>query len=656
MTPKITPATSLDTLKKTAKRWLKELREGSHGNNDARTRFARAYPSAPATPSLRDVQHALAREYGFESWIMLTKAVAQPASDETSARPRARTAAEYNRLAEDMVRAFDARDEAALQRFNEHYGRSFTFEDLWAEVWRRVYSFRQRAFKANTQHLELAEAQTVIAQDAGFASWTTLQGATTAGTSPIPPYEIDATENGIAPRRQLSDREWDEVIAVMKERRLTSLSANGQMTDAVMARLSTIDHVTALSLGGSRELTDDGLQHLARLPQLERLELSEYPGGKLTDRGLDVLRHLHALRSFEMTWQRGITDAGVANLRHCDRLERVNLMGSPTGDGAIGALQGKPFLSQFSSGRLVTDAGLPLLHNFPLLKAWRGGEVAANVKDIANAGRLLIDGPFTNHGLAGLAGLDGVFDLDLFWHVTGITTDGFACLAALPNLRSLGADGALSDDTAMAHFAAIPRLRRLRAQESAATDDGFEALARSRTLQFLWGRDCPNLGSRGFVALSRMPELRGLGVSCRNVDDAALATLPEFPSLQELTPIGVTDDGFRHVGRCERLERLTCMYCRDTTDAATAHIVALPRVRYYYAGLTKITDRSLQLLGSMTPLEQIEFYECNGITDAGLPFLASLPRLREVHLDSLPGVTFEGTRVFPAHVRVKYST
>jgi hypothetical protein len=37
-------------------------------------------------------------------------------------------------------------------------------------------------------------------------------------------------------------------------------------------------------------------------------------------------------------------------------------------------------------------------------------------------------------------------------------------------------------------------------------------------------------------------------------------------------------------------------------------------------------------------------------------FLAGLPRLREVHLDGLPGVTLEGTRVFPARVRVKYST
>jgi hypothetical protein len=319
-------------------------------------------------------------------------------------------------------------------------------------------------------------------------------------------------------------------------------------------------------------------------------------------------------------------------------------MGSPTGDGAIEALQGKPRLHHFSSGKLVTDAGLSLLHNFPMLKTSH-----------ANAGRLLIDGPFTNKGLAGLAGLEGVFDLDLFWHVTGITSDGFAHLVGLPNLSSLGADGGLSDNGAMQYIAAMPRLRRLRAQETTATDEGFEALSQSRTLEFLWGRDCTNLGSRGFIALSKMPALRGLGVSCKNVDDKALSTLPEFPALRELTPIAVKDDGFRHIGRCTRLDRLTCMYCRDTTDVATEHIAAL-RINYYYAGLTLITDRSLEILGRITSLEQVELYECNGVTDAGLVFLASLPRLREVHLDGLPGVTLDGGRVFPARVRVKYST
>jgi hypothetical protein len=647
----ITSATTLENLRKEAKRWLRALHAGDPG---ARDRFERAYPHAPANPVLRDVQHALAREYDLESWIALKAAVKERPGGE-AALPRAHTSEEYDQLARDMVLAFDSRDEAALQRLNEHYARSFSFDDLWAEIWRRVYGFRQRAFKGSPQSLQLAEAQVVIAQDAGFGSWNALSRALKTGAPRVPPYAIDEAENRITPRRQLSDDEWDELVAVMKERRITGLDAGGLMTDAVMARLAQLDHVTALHLGGSRQLTDAGLQNLARMPNLEHLDLSEYPGGKLTDRGLDVLRHLPNLRTFEMTWQRGITDAGVAHLRFCDRLERVNLMGSPTGDGAIEALQGKPALRHFSTGTLVTDAGLPLLHNFPMLKAWHGSGTAADEKDLPNAGHLLIDGPFTNTGLAGLGGLDGVFELDLFWHVTGITSDGFAHLVDLPNLASLGADGRLSDNIAMTHIAAMPRLRRLRAQGTVATDEGFEALSQSKTLEFFWGRECPYLGSRGFVALSKMPALKGLGVSCKKVADDALATLPDFPALRELTPIDVQDPGFRHVGRCEQLERLTCMYCRETTDAATEHIAGL-RIHYYYAGLTQITDRSLEILGGMSTLEQVDLYECQGVSDGGLVFLARLPRLREVHLDGLPQVTLAGTRVFPAHVRVMYST
>jgi hypothetical protein len=174
-------------------------------------------------------------------------------------------------------------------------------------------------------------------------------------------------------------------------------------------------------------------------------------------------------------------------------------------------------------------------------------------------------------------------------------------------------------------------------------------------LEGFWGRECPNFGSRGFVAFSKMPSLRSMGVGLKNVDDAALSALPDFPALRELTPIGMQDDGFRHVGKCVRLQRLTCMYCRDTGDAATEHIRGLA-IKYYYAGLTQITDRSLEILGGMESLEHVDFYECMKITDAGLSFLARLPRLREVHLDGLPGVTLDGTKVFRPGVHVYYST
>ena len=87
----ITPATSLDTLRKEAKRWLKALRAG---DADARVRFERAHPAAPASPVLRDVQHALAREYGTRTaGCALKQALVKPHAERTPTSTwRARTA------------------------------------------------------------------------------------------------------------------------------------------------------------------------------------------------------------------------------------------------------------------------------------------------------------------------------------------------------------------------------------------------------------------------------------------------------------------------------------------------------------------------------------------------------------------------------------
>ncbi len=141
--------------------------------------------------------------------------------------------------------------------------------------------------------------------------------------------------------------------------------------------------------------------------------------------------------------------------------------------------------------------------------------------------------------------------------------------------------------------------------------------ARSQTIEYFWGRECPNLKGAGFVALSRMPALKGLAVSCKFVDDAALASLPDFPSLKELMPMDVSDDGFRHIGRSKQLESLILMYCRDTTDVATSHIVGMPNLKKYHAGYTLITDASLEMLGRIKSLEEISFEGCKFIYRRG---------------------------------------
>ena len=195
----------------------------------------------------------------------------------------------------------------------------------------------------------------------------------------------------------------------------------------------------------------------------------------------------------------------------------------------------------------------------------------------------------------------------------------------------------------------------LMGQGTVATDAGFAALSRSQTIEYIWGRECPNLTGRGFAALSTMPALRGLAVSCKNVDDEALATLPRFPALTDLMPMDVPDAGFRHVGRCENLEGLWCMYCRDTTDAATEHIAGLTKLKTYYAGQTKITDRSLEILSRMPSLESLEFwncarhYECGRGPARGSSSLARNQRRRVPAGDARCG---DGSRARPRRYRL----
>ena len=73
MSRALTPRTRLESLRKEAKRWLKALRSG---DRKAAERLSTAWPDAPAEPGLRDLQHALALEYGQQSWVALKTALA----------------------------------------------------------------------------------------------------------------------------------------------------------------------------------------------------------------------------------------------------------------------------------------------------------------------------------------------------------------------------------------------------------------------------------------------------------------------------------------------------------------------------------------------------------------------------------------------------
>jgi ankyrin repeat protein len=98
MPRRITPGTSVDNLKREAKRWLQALRVD---DPIARDRFGRVVNAPPGRPGLRQVQHALAREFGLQGWSDLVAAVADAIAvlDELGARVPAEIEARFLELA-----------------------------------------------------------------------------------------------------------------------------------------------------------------------------------------------------------------------------------------------------------------------------------------------------------------------------------------------------------------------------------------------------------------------------------------------------------------------------------------------------------------------------------------------------------------------------
>ncbi len=632
---------SLDSLKKEAKRWLAALRAN---DADAKARLARALTDPPPSPTLRDVQHALAREHGFAGWSALKEAVGRTSTNSDT------SLALFETKAQALLDAYRTGTPEAMERHYRHTWHRRTWQAMRTYV---QLDLGKRPTRPDDKvDITLDDARYLVAVEHGFSDWDSLKSFT-ASRPPsarlaAKPVALTDGNSGESARIVAQSRDWNEIVRLLGEHAGSRLEAHGQMTDDVLddiTKAESAERLTALALGGSQALTDDGIRHLARLPRLEHLDLS---GTALSDRGLQILRDLPALKTLSLSGT-AVSDVGVANLAHCQHLEKVDLAWTRTGDAAIRALAGKEGLRQFVSGAHVTDAGLPLLHDLPVFKIWQGGEAKiALLSYDSEPNRLLLRGSFTDRGMEQMRGLDGLFGLNLDDASLALTAAAMVPLASLPNLGWLGVD---AKDDWMPHIAAMPRLRFLGAQDTTAGDDGFVALSKSRSIEYIWGRRCHNLRTRGFSALANMPSLRGLSVSCLNVEDAGIATLPSFPALRELMPMDVPDEGYRHIGQCDELESLVLMYCRNTTDVATSHITGLRKLSYYFNSYTTITDRTPELLSTMDSLERITFDACHGLTNNGVARLARLPKLRELRAAGRQ-LTSDLESAFPKRVRV----
>lgn len=129
----------------------------------------------------------------------------------------------------------------------------------------------------------------------------------------------------------------------------------GGADDRELAPLLRLAHVQTLGLARCRRITDSGLAILGRLPELRTLDLTMSPGYAFAqdDRGTRL------------------TDAALVHVAKLRDLEELQLNDVPITDAGLARLAGLANLRHLDlSGTRITDASLPLLESsFPALES-----------------------------------------------------------------------------------------------------------------------------------------------------------------------------------------------------------------------------------------------------------------------------------------------
>jgi ankyrin repeat protein len=135
----LAPRTNLDVLRKEAKRWRKAIEAG---DADATARYAAAVRDARPNPKLREIQHALAGEYGFATWAALKQEI------------------------EDRARSHAERVALFLEKSAHRYGVAPGTE-TWGNYERDAPARGARAVRLLTQYPEIARDSLHTAVAAG---------------------------------------------------------------------------------------------------------------------------------------------------------------------------------------------------------------------------------------------------------------------------------------------------------------------------------------------------------------------------------------------------------------------------------------------------------------------------------------------------------
>jgi Leucine-rich repeat (LRR) protein len=274
-------------------------------------------------------------------------------------------------------------------------------------------------------------------------------------------------------------------------------------------------------------ITDDDLAKIAKLDQLQKLNLSYT---KISDLGLEHLRPLKHVTYLNCYYCEYVTDGGIAFLKQWENLEYLNVRGTEVTSRVFEHLSNMKKLKTLDVGcSRVNDDGFDALASLEMLEELHiGGDKMTGralplLRLVPRLKNLDVNGSQrTDSGRWGLM----------------LTDVNVESLSALTQLEVLNMGGALVTDAGMKALEPLVNLQALDLSRMDITAQGLEPLTKLPKLRRVSLWHSVRVDDKAAQYLLRMKTLEVLDLSDTNVTDALLDQLAGMKQLKTLFVAG----------------------------------------------------------------------------------------------------------------------
>ncbi|MBQ6615287.1 MAG: hypothetical protein IJH67_02860 [Thermoguttaceae bacterium] len=364
---------------------------------------------------------------------------------------------------------------------------------------------------------------------------------------------------------------------------------NKSFEPADVELIAQLSDVVKLSIS-SPSVNDQNFALLSKMPKLQTLLMLNCG---ITDEGLKSVPDFPELKVLNLRGCANMTDAGMESVAKAPKLDNLALLYTKIGDEGVIALKGMKLRALDLRGLRLTGSACQALAEMTTLESLKlrnAREIMdysfQELKTLVNLKSLsLEDLAITDSALEILPNFTNLKELVI------MRTDmmDVSPIGQLKNLKKL----TLREMTCDLDFLAeMPQLEELFFAESIVRDEDmkfFEGLVNIKTLD-LWNTQ---LGDKALELFGKMPKLTTLNIkNCAKISDAGIAELAKSESLESLNlsengkatdddgkPL-VSDKALESLKGCKSLKELNIYLCPSLTeDAIKAFTQARPDVK-----------------------------------------------------------------------------